>query len=72
MIEFKGEVLVVSLDVVKVFDWVWYKVFFLKFFFYGFFEKLCEWVFCFFIDRSIKVVVDGECFDFLFVNVGVF
>lgn len=70
-IESKGEALVVSLDVAKAFDRVWHKALLSKLSSYGLPEKLCEWVYCFLADRSIKVVVDGECSDSLSVNAGV-
>ena len=70
-IETKGEAMAVSLDIAKAFDRVWHKALLSKLPSYGLPEKLCEWVTSFLADRSIKVVVDGECSDSMFVNAGV-
>ncbi|XP_063540969.1 uncharacterized protein LOC134749894 [Cydia strobilella] len=70
-IETKGEALAVSLDIAKAFDRVWHKALLSKLPSYGLPERLCVWVSSFLADRSIKVVVDGECSDSMSVNAGV-
>ncbi|CAK1577857.1 unnamed protein product [Parnassius mnemosyne] len=70
-VESKGKALAVSLDIAKAFDRVWHKALLSKLPSYELPEKLCNWIPSFLADRSIKVVVDGACFDYKPINAGV-
>ncbi|CAG9783827.1 unnamed protein product [Diatraea saccharalis] len=70
-IETKGEALAVNLDIAKAFDRVWHKTLLSKLPSYGLPAKLCAWVTSFLTDRSIKVIIDGECPDLPSINAGV-
>ena len=71
LLKAKKEGLTVSLDMAKAFERVWHGALLAKLPFYGLSENLCKWIASFLTGRSIKVAIDGFCFEYMPVNAGV-